>query len=90
MCAGSGLSAANTHLALPPDFAKCGGSRRVVEAPPRWNILRAQRVREADALAGVLSKSGCHRLVGKEIEMVRRQTRFTVCKLWTSSSVQRE
>ena len=24
--------------ALPPDFAKCGGSRRVVEAPPRRRV----------------------------------------------------
>jgi len=32
--------------ALPPDFAKCGGSRRVVEAPPRRRLsMRSQLAR---------------------------------------------
>ena len=26
------------RVTLPPDFAKCGGGRRVVEAPPRWRL----------------------------------------------------
>ena len=61
LCAGSGLSAANTRLALPPadvgrtaverrsyqaNFAKCGGGGRVVEAPPRWRL--SQLVRRED------------------------------------------
>ena len=33
------------RVTLPPDFAKCGGSRLVVEAPPRWR--RSQLVRPA-------------------------------------------
>ena len=26
------------RVTLPPDFAQCGGGRRVVEAPPRWRL----------------------------------------------------
>ncbi len=33
------------RVTLPPGCAKCGGSRREVEAPPRWR--RAQLVRPA-------------------------------------------
>ena len=27
----------------PPDFAECGGGRRVVEAPPRWRLSMRPR-----------------------------------------------
>ena len=58
----------NTHLALPPAavgrtaverrpyqaaFAKCGGCRRVVEAPPRWRRSIAVQIYGA-ALPGRL------------------------------------
>ena len=45
------------HLALPPaerrpyqvDFAKCGGGRRVVEAPPRWRLsIKSRRARRGE------------------------------------------
>ena len=60
-CVAGNPSAADTHLALPPaavgrtaverrpyqaDFAKCGGSRRVVEVPPRWRLSQLVRRRD--------------------------------------------
>ena len=38
------------RVTLPPDFAKCGGGRRVVEAPPRWRLSQSVRPARREGL----------------------------------------
>ena len=58
---------------MPPDFAKCGGSRRGGEAPPRWRLYTI----------GDVSKEIC---CGPHVENTSELGSFKITKEQSSSA----